>query len=75
VRQGTLSTLQIQKVFSDLVEKTTGDSIMTPSVGDYLKDWLTNIKAKNSDATPAATLSFTNPRRCKPQSGDPGAVW
>ena len=50
-RRGTVSTLQIQKVFNDLVEKTTGDTILTPSVEKYLKDWLTNIEAKNSSAT------------------------
>ena len=41
VRQGTVSRLQIQKVFNDLAEKTTGDTIMTPSVEEYLKDCLT----------------------------------
>jgi integrase len=51
VRQGTMSTLQIQKILNDLVEKTTGDTIMTPTVEDYLKEWLTNAKAKNSEAT------------------------
>jgi len=51
VRRGTVSTLQIQKVLNDLVEKTTGDSIMTPSVEDYLKEWLSNVKARNSEAT------------------------
>jgi integrase len=50
-RWGTVSALQIQKVFNDLVEKTTGDTIMTPSVEKYLMDWLTNVKAKNSEAT------------------------
>src|SRR5438270_9519308 len=33
---GSISTVQIQKVFNELVERTTGDSIMTPSVE---KDW------------------------------------
>src|ERR1017187_3246846 len=50
-RRGTVSTLQLQKVFNDLAEKTTGDTIMTPSVEKYLEDWLTNVKAKNSEAT------------------------
>ena len=43
--------MQLQKVFNDLAEKTSGDTIMTPSVEDYLKEWLTNVKAKNSEAT------------------------
>lgn len=50
-RRGTVTTLQIQKVLNDLVEKTTGDTIMTPSVEKYFKDWLVGIKAKNSEAT------------------------
>ncbi len=50
-RRGVLSTLQIQKVFNDLVERTTGDTILTPSVEKYLRDWLANIKTRNSGAT------------------------
>ena len=50
-RRGTVSTLQIQKLFNDVAEKATGDTILTPSVEKYLKDWLTNVKAKNSEAT------------------------
>ncbi len=50
-RRGTLSTLQLQKVFNDLAEKTTGDTIMTPSVEKCLEEWLTNVNAKNSEAT------------------------
>ncbi len=50
-RRGTVSTLQIQKLFNDVVEKATGDTILTPSVEKYLKDWLTNVKAKNSVGT------------------------
>jgi integrase len=57
-RRGMLSTLQIQKVFNDLVEKTTGDTILTPSVEKYLKDWLTNIEARKSGAT-AVRYSYT----------------
>jgi len=50
-RRGMLSTLQIQKLFNDVVEKATGDTILTPSVEDYLKEWITNVQAKNSEAT------------------------
>ena len=50
-RRGTVSTLQIQKLFNDVVEKATGDTILTPSVKKSLKDWLTNVKAKNSVGT------------------------
>lgn len=45
-RRGTVSTLQIQKVFNDLAEKTTGDSILTPSVAQYLKDWLAKHRSQ-----------------------------
>jgi hypothetical protein len=52
VRRGTVSTLQLRKIFNDLVERTTGDNIMAPSVETYLKDWLaTTVQAKNSTAT------------------------
>jgi integrase len=58
IRRRVLSTLQIQKIFNDLAEKTTGDTIMTPSVEQYLKDWLANIEGKNSKAT-AVRYSYT----------------
>src|ERR1035441_3393401 len=45
-RRGVLSTLQIQKVFNDLAEKTTGDTILTPSVEKHLKDWLANTERR-----------------------------
>jgi hypothetical protein len=58
IRRGVLSTLQIQKVFNDLAEKTTSDTILTPSVEKYLRDWLANIEARNSGAT-AVRYSYT----------------
>ena len=42
-RQGAVSTLQLQEVFNDLAEKTTGDTIPTPSVEEFLKDWLPGL--------------------------------
>jgi integrase len=50
-RHSAASTLQIQKVFNDLVEKTNGDTILTPSVQKYLNEWVTIVKTKNSSAT------------------------
>lgn len=50
-RRGAISTAQIQRVLNDLVEKTTGDTIITPSVEKYFKEWMTNVKAKSSKAT------------------------
>lgn len=50
-RAGSLTTMQLRKVLSDVSEKITGDSLSTPSVEDYLNDWLKGIKARNSAAT------------------------
>jgi len=36
---------------SDVSEKITGDSLSTPSVEEYLSDWLKGIEARNSAAT------------------------
>jgi integrase len=50
-RAGTLSTAQIQKVFNEVVEKTNGDSILTPSVEKYLNEWLLGKEVKNKPGT------------------------
>ena len=50
-RAGTLSTAQIQKVFNEVVEKTTGDSILTPSVEKFLHEWLTGKEVMNKPGT------------------------
>lgn len=48
---GSLTTIQLRKVLTDVSEKITGDSLVAPSVEDYLNDWLKGIEARNSDAT------------------------
>lgn len=50
-RAGSLTTMQLRKVLSDVSEKITGDSLSTPSVEEYLSDWLKGIEARNSAAT------------------------
>jgi hypothetical protein len=37
-RQGAVSTLQLQKVFNDLLERNTGDIVSTPSVEKSTSD-------------------------------------
>jgi len=50
-RSGSISTAQIQKVFNEVVEKTTGDNILSPSVKDFLNNWLEAKTAKSATAT------------------------
>lgn len=48
-RHGALSTQQIQKVFNEVVEKTTGGTILTPPVDKFLDEWLTHMQPKISE--------------------------
>ncbi len=50
-RAGSLIITQVRKVLSDVSEKVTGNSLITPTVEDYLNDWLKGIEARNSKAT------------------------
>jgi len=50
-RAKTLSTAQVQKVFNEVVAKTTGESIYAPSVTTYLAEWVENKRAKNAPGT------------------------
>jgi len=50
-RQGTLTTTQLKKVLNEVAEKVNGDSLATPSVEAYFKDWLSGVGARNSEAT------------------------
>src|SRR5271165_5139585 len=47
-RAGALTTTQLRKVLNDVSEKITGDSLIVPSVEDYLADWLKAIGVRNS---------------------------
>jgi integrase len=48
---GVLTTTQLRKVLNDVSEKVTGDTLIAPTVEEYLKDWLTGIEARNAPAT------------------------
>ena len=53
-KQGVLTTNQLRKVLNDVSEKVTGDSMIAPSVEDYLHEWLAGVETRNSTATQAA---------------------
>jgi integrase len=48
---GAITTIQLRKVLSDVSERINGDSLIAPSVEDYLNDWLKGIGARNRAAT------------------------
>ncbi|HEY3860863.1 MAG TPA: tyrosine-type recombinase/integrase [Verrucomicrobiae bacterium] len=48
---GSLTTMQLRKVLNDVSERVNGDTLLAPSVEDYLADWLKGIAARNSPAT------------------------
>ena len=47
-KHGNISTAQIQKVFNEVVEKTIGGTIITPSTENYLRAWLVTMQSKIS---------------------------
>jgi integrase len=48
---GAVTTIQLRKVLNDISEKVTGDTLIAPSVEDYLNDWLKGIATRNRAAT------------------------
>jgi integrase len=50
-QSGVLTTTQLRKVLNDMSEKVTGDTLLAPSVEDYLADWLKGIEARNAPKT------------------------
>ena len=48
---GAITTIQLRKVLNDVSERINGDSLIAPSVEDYLDDWLKGIAARNRAAT------------------------
>ena len=40
---GAITTIQLRKVLSDVSERINGDSLIAPSVEDYLNDWMKGI--------------------------------
>jgi site-specific recombinase XerD len=48
---GAVTTIQLRKVLNDMSERIIGDTLVVPSVEDYLNDWLKGIVARNRAAT------------------------
>jgi integrase len=48
---GAITTIQLRKVLNDVSERINGDSLIAPSVEDYLNDWMKGITARNRAAT------------------------
>ena len=48
---GAMTTIQLRKVLSDVSEKINGETLMAPSVEDYLNDWLKGVSARNRVGT------------------------
>lgn len=49
--QGTLTATQIKKVFNDVSEKVTGDTLIAPATESYLNEWLEAVRARATSAT------------------------
>ena len=56
-RSGTLTENHLRKLFSDVLEETTGDSIRQVSTRQFLKDWLLD---KEASRTPATVANYRN---------------
>lgn len=50
-RTSSVTSTQLQKVFSDVSERLTGDRMDIPSIEEYLKDWLEYAGTRNSPST------------------------
>jgi integrase len=48
---GTLTSNQIKKVFNDVTQKVTGDTLIAPATGDYLNEWLQGVRVRTKPAT------------------------
>lgn len=48
---GTLTSNQIKKVFNDVSQKVTGDTLIAPATDVYLNDWLEGVRARSKPAT------------------------
>ena len=45
-KQGSLTSAQIKKVFNDVSEKVTGDTLIAPSTESYLDEWIEGVKVR-----------------------------
>ena len=50
-RSSSVTTAQLQKIFSDVSEQVTGNSLTGPTTREYLTDWLKGIRKRNADST------------------------
>jgi integrase len=73
---GAITTVQLRKVLSDVSEKINGDTLIAPSVEDYLNDWLKTLGVRNKagtieryDKTVRLFLESLGERAKKPVSG------
>ena len=49
-RAGLATTIQIQKVANELAEEVTGDSLATPTVEEFLSEWLEHKRSRKASA-------------------------
>ena len=50
-REDQMTTVQLQKVLSEVSASVTGEGIETPTVEEYLTDWLKSVLSRNSEST------------------------
>lgn len=50
-REDEMTTVQLQKILSEVAASVTGEGIETPTVEEYLKDWLESVSSRNSKST------------------------
>lgn len=50
-REGHASTFHFQKIVSDVTREVIGEALPSPSISDYLNDWLKSIVKKNTEST------------------------
>ena len=50
-RSSDLTTNQLQKVFSDVSERVTGDRMDVPTIQEYFRSWLQAVQNKNASST------------------------
>ena len=48
---GTLTSNQIKKVFNDVSQKVTGDTLIAPATDVYLNEWLAGVRVRSKPAT------------------------
>ena len=49
-KEGLATAVQLQKVVNELTEEVTGDSLMTPTVQEFLNEWLEGKRTRHAAA-------------------------